>query len=184
MRAVKESGWHPWPEPDGPWQVRLSYALRPDRTECVGLSLKPMRDDCPALTATDLRKLSLPELVAQDAAWRLRQAATRAEQVAHDPATPSQVATNAARQLEIAGAGVTSARRGPKPKYGDDHYRAVSERYANLVRAGEPHPISTIAREKHFAPTTVASWVREARRRGFLPPTTQGRTHLPREGSE
>jgi hypothetical protein len=59
--------------------------------------------------------------------------------------------------------------------YGDDFYRRVALVYSGLVAAGEA-PAPRIADANGVpAITTVHRWVREARRRGFLPPATRGK---------
>ena len=57
----------------------------------------------------------------------------------------------------------------------DDFYRRVAAFYrAALERDGKP--TAAIVATAGVPKTTAARWVREARQRGFLPPTHRGRT--------
>jgi transposase-like protein len=63
----------------------------------------------------------------------------------------------------------------PKGRHLDDSfYQQVARAYREAVAAGR-NPRQTLARDTGAAPDTVARWVGEARRRGHLPPTTQGK---------
>lgn len=56
----------------------------------------------------------------------------------------------------------------------DDFYARVADFYrAAMVSSGEP--TKSLARIAEVPPTTAARWVREARARGHLDPTTRGR---------
>lgn len=71
----------------------------------------------------------------------------------------------AAPLRDLAGPG-----RGHQPEF----YRTIARHYEALVTEGQPHPIKAIA-EKHFVTISAASrWVTEARRRGYLPPSSGG----------
>ncbi len=66
----------------------------------------------------------------------------------------------------------------PRPegfRYDDDFYELVADHYVARVQAGT-RPARGMADEAGVPVTTVHRWVREARRRGFLAPTTRGRT--------
>lgn len=58
--------------------------------------------------------------------------------------------------------------------YPDDFYRAVADRYWRLVIA-EENPAPRIAAANGVPVTTVHRWVRETRKRGFLPPAQPGK---------
>lgn len=63
----------------------------------------------------------------------------------------------------------------PKSRsYGDDFYRQVATAYSALTRLGRA-PGPTLAEANHVPVTTVHRWVKEARRRGFLPPGHAGK---------
>jgi hypothetical protein len=59
-------------------------------------------------------------------------------------------------------------------RYPDQFYAAVAALYMRLVAAGE-QPTPAIAEANDLPETTVHRWIREARRRGFLPPGQRGR---------
>lgn len=56
----------------------------------------------------------------------------------------------------------------------DGFYALVAHAYREAVAAGM-NPRQTLASDSGAAPDTVARWIGEARRRGFLPPTTAGK---------
>lgn len=66
-------------------------------------------------------------------------------------------------------------RRGPKPAHDDDFYRRLADRYSELLAEGEPHPSKRLAAEKHFEASTMRTFIRRARERGFLPPAQHGK---------
>ena len=57
----------------------------------------------------------------------------------------------------------------------DDWYRRAADEYARLVAAGDRAPAQTIAKANGVPPTTAHRWIKEARRRGFLPAGRPGR---------
>jgi hypothetical protein len=62
----------------------------------------------------------------------------------------------------------------PKSKpYGDDFYGEVATLYYALAEGGR-RPAAEIAEVYSVPASTVHGWIREARRRGFLPPARQG----------
>ncbi len=58
--------------------------------------------------------------------------------------------------------------------YPDSFYQAVATAYDGLLECGRP-PAPTIAEANKVPVTTVHRWVRETRKRGFLPPATPGK---------
>lgn len=56
----------------------------------------------------------------------------------------------------------------------DGFFVRVAQAYSDAVAAGL-NPRQTLAKDANTSPDTVARWVGEARRRGFLPPTSPGR---------
>ncbi len=56
----------------------------------------------------------------------------------------------------------------------DDFYKRVADAYQGALTE-LLNPRQTLARDSGSAPDTVARWVKEARRRGYLPETTPGR---------
>lgn len=67
---------------------------------------------------------------------------------------------------------VRPGRRG----YPDDHYRQVARAYKRAKRVNPRAPIRVLMEELHATEPTVHRWLRTARERDFLPPTTRGRT--------
>jgi hypothetical protein len=61
---------------------------------------------------------------------------------------------------EIAGPG-----RGLKPEF----YKSIAEEYRALVDGGEPHPVKALGEKHHVTISAASRWVKEARRRGYLP---------------
>lgn len=80
-----------------------------------------------------------------------------------------------------------SARSGKRPPRGssgsrpgrrghpDTHYLDVARRYLTLRQAGSRNPTATLAEEEHVSRSTAAGWVREARKREYLPEGRPGR---------
>lgn len=62
----------------------------------------------------------------------------------------------------------------PTGRDSDSFYRDVASAYAELARATRA-PAKVLAEEAEVPITTVHRWVREARRRGFLPPGRKGK---------
>jgi hypothetical protein len=56
----------------------------------------------------------------------------------------------------------------------DDFYSQTAESYKAIVAEGEKYPIKALA-EEHFVDISTASrWIKEARRRGYLPGNEKG----------
>lgn len=62
----------------------------------------------------------------------------------------------------------------PDPPYGDDFYRRVAAAYSALARQLS-RPAAELAEANDLPVTTVHSWIKQARRRGFLPPGRAGK---------
>jgi hypothetical protein len=70
----------------------------------------------------------------------------------------------------------STQRRGGRTPYGDDHYKAVARAYLTLSMRGQRGIHKQLAEQFGAgSPKTAAEWVREARRRRFLTPGSQGR---------
>ena len=75
----------------------------------------------------------------------------------------------------------TAPRRPGRPAvYGDAHYREIADLYSGAWNAGDRRPTKAVADAKVVARSTAAKWVREARRREFLGPTTPRRPGVTR----
>jgi len=59
--------------------------------------------------------------------------------------------------------------------HGDEFYCQVASIYSELLRFGSANPVATLAQRNNAPLSTVQRWVREARRRGFLPPARPGK---------
>lgn len=65
----------------------------------------------------------------------------------------------------------------------DSHYREVARRYEEAYESGV-HIHSTLASYYGKSESTIGGWIAEARRRGFLLPTTSGRKRGRRQPAE
>lgn len=84
------------------------------------------------------------------------------------------------------GAGVSEPRRYrlKRPaarRLEDSFFENVARAYRDAVRRGL-HPRKTLAEDTGVAPDTVAGWVLEARRRGYLPPGKPGKVTVQSDG--
>jgi hypothetical protein len=52
---------------------------------------------------------------------------------------------------------------------GDEFYRLVAQSYEAIVAEGEPYPVKALAEMQPVDVSTASRWIKEARRRGFLP---------------
>ena len=57
----------------------------------------------------------------------------------------------------------------------DEHYQRIAEAYLALLAQGERAPTKTLAETLGRNHYTVGGWLREARKRGLLPPVRQGK---------
>lgn len=128
-------------------------------------------DNGPEVTGETLRRLPVRTLVRDATArvaaqWRLSEA--QGEDMRLVPASPSE-------GLETYRALLEDARR---PRRGspitDDHLRQVADLYRTALARGDA-PTQTVADSMHVVPSTAGRWVKRARERGFLGPTTPGR---------
>jgi hypothetical protein len=61
--------------------------------------------------------------------------------------------------------------RGRDPR----HYQQIAALYQNLVADGERAPIKRLAEDLGVKRNTVSGWIKQARKRGYLPEGTRGR---------
>lgn len=172
---------HLWPDPQsGPWQVWLQYRRDGDNRVVTGVHVEAAVADCPELTTVRLRTLSLPSIVRRDHTDQ----AARAEAALRRLSNPNLAAHVERRQVtqlqRQANEARPKLRPGRPPEYGDAHYSTIADAYSRLVTTGRP--VKSIAEQMHVSPKTVDRWVREARRRGLLPQTQQGRARARRRG--
>jgi hypothetical protein len=55
----------------------------------------------------------------------------------------------------------------------DEFYSGIAKNYRALVEEGEPHPVKSLAEIHHVTISAASRWIKEARRRGFLPADTK-----------
>ena len=67
-----------------------------------------------------------------------------------------------------------SRQRG-RPDLGDRFYAAIADDYLALVRHGDLRPIETLAGQHQAGRETVATWLKQARKRGLLSSAGRGR---------
>ena len=99
-----------------------------------------------------------------------------------DPAAVQRVAVNYAAYLAFArsalifdqeGMAETQGllgRSGKSARLTDDHYRLIAADYETRRAAGQKHIVTAIAAARYVDISTASRWVKEARRRGYLPP--------------
>jgi hypothetical protein len=58
---------------------------------------------------------------------------------------------------------------GPGRGLTDEFYRTIATHYEALVDGGEPHPVKAMSESHHVTISAASRWIKEARRRGFLP---------------
>jgi hypothetical protein len=63
---------------------------------------------------------------------------------------------------------------GPGRGLTDEFYRAIATSYEALVAEGEPHPVMALSENNHVTISAASRWVKEARRRGYLPEKARG----------
>jgi hypothetical protein len=170
----------PWPDPRrGPWWIRYHFAEVDGRAECVGLDLQSFRErrgrqeattaaGPQPVTATLLRQLPVATLISEarrdqadlvEWASRAKEVGARARRAAGKQVPPFEQAR----------------RRGGRPRErGPEHFEAVAAVYSDALRLGD-RPTKAVEQRWQVAASTAAKWVRQARRLGFLGPTTQGK---------
>lgn len=169
--------------PSIPYRATLTILVdgrRPPR--CVSLELgmrqvvnegEAVYDGPHAITSEGLRKVPVKSLM--DLAIR---AATHTVDDEHDGEGLSPNEVRALFAAPDALASQIAAGDTPRTTQGvqidDDHYRRVAEVYQQAVAVGAP-PRPEIAKWGTCSESTASKWIRGARDRGFLPPTTQGR---------
>lgn len=152
MTAQDEPGgeWEDHSPPEGADNLRLRWRRdEHGRWAITDLHLRAQR-----LTAGMLRAISLPLLEARrndDAtaavAWEMVASLPQRERITRPP-------RNSPGDLDV-------------------FYQRVALAYRTYARMGQ-HPAPAIAEEADVPVTTVHRWVRESRRRGYLPPGRQG----------
>lgn len=170
-----------WPDPsEGPFTIELTYAQQGGRTRCVGLQLTAVASGA-EITTEVLRKISLADLMELDLAKQLRKIEeVLAKWGSQAPAFQSERWRQKAAELQSATQNPTRRGRPPLP---DDHYETVAAFYSLACQApGVRNPTGRVAEKWHVSPAAAAKWVRTARQKGYLPPTTRGKAAGTEEG--
>jgi hypothetical protein len=63
---------------------------------------------------------------------------------------------------------------GPGRGLTDEFYRTIATTYEALVAEGEPHPVKALSENNHVTISAASRWVKEARRRRYLPKKARG----------
>lgn len=165
-----------WPDPDdGPWRIFLTLQLVDGRMQCVGLKIAQRRDHAAVpLTSVALR-LPLATLVTDAVRIRRQGLETLAYVRSRDPRPDEELLSEAAVLAETA----SGRPRGRRAHRDDRHYERVAEVYRKglesrsaikyVMQHADEYPVSIDLAKK---------WIQEARRRGYLPATTQGRARV------
>jgi hypothetical protein len=142
------------------YRVELEFATRNGTPECWALRLVA-RDDGDAISASRVREVRIEECIRVAITAAAMRIERRDDEIVFTPGS-----TDLTERVELA------SRPGS-----DDHLREVAKVYE---QASEK---PTLAVEKAFVVphSTAARWVVEARRRGFLLPTTRGRPSARKE---
>jgi hypothetical protein len=123
------------------------------------------------LTASDLRRFPWTRMMRfADTMVRMPDPVTGA--APRNPAHLTDV------QIALRGAAPSTPPRPRRPGrrgHSDDHYMTVAAEYQALCQDGNRSPTATLAGRHFVSRNTAAGWVREARKRGLLPPGRRGR---------
>jgi hypothetical protein len=162
---------------DGKRRVALRFALVEGRLVCIGVEIGPLvkhngenaevfivsdESELDPLRSTELR-LPLRELIDEALEWV----------IIKDQDFAWMGSERAAEWKKVVAPHNAAVRKGRKKpgrprQYGDDHYQKVAEVYEQELRSGGRAPLRAVMREFHVEKSTAASWVREAKRLGFL----------------
>jgi hypothetical protein len=182
---IRDGGWVEVLQQRAAGQQRFYVRVQPDRLGWLRLSeLYLAAQHGEALTAEQLRLLRLGaleqllNLPAQRAA--IRQSLMRdAKPPTDTPRSHDGEDANAAQGTSVQE--IPTEEPEPEPlqrpqrrPYPDGFYRDVAAAYRRNLRHGLP-PNATLAQETGSPKTTIARWIKEARRRGYLGSGQQGR---------
>ena len=168
-----------WVDDGVTWRVVLRWADIDGFVECVGVAIEPGQENRRVLSAAVLRRLPIGRLVREARASRYRDAGGDLLEAFGDGLVDEPVST---------WLGESAAPWGERPARGkarldDQHFAQVAQLYSAAVQRGRP-PGKAVAEAMHASRPTVTRWLAEARKRGLLPPTTQGRAGAAASGVE
>ena len=151
-------------------ETYVRFALNPDHKT---VRIVDLRMPLPATEA--LRSLPLARIETAANASGLVMLAFAGQHTLDPPADVPAFFRKSRKSYEKATtAGRFLLERPERRRLDDGFYIRVARAYREALALGlNPRP--TLARDSHSAIDTVARWVGEARRRGYLPPTTPGK---------
>jgi hypothetical protein len=153
------------PHPDGDWMLDVELAVVNERVECVGLALRsaPGRKPRAILTSDTLKRTPLQRIVSElrvDLRDELLElAGVRLPQSLSD--------------LADVGLGPLADRRRPPGR--PERSAEDCERAADIYNSTRQAPTQAVADQMSMSHSGTSKLVADARRRGLIPPTTQGR---------
>jgi hypothetical protein len=149
-----------------PYGVELEIKVLDRRPTCAKLTLT-QREDGPPVSSRELRSARLTlylAIAATRAAWRI----VRLEggSVAIEPTIGEEIVVQRAE--------IEPPRKG-RHRLSEDHLRRVARLYQNALAEGKRAPREAIKAEIPASTATIARWVQEARKAGFLGEATPRR---------
>lgn len=145
-----------------PYRVEVDLAANGGDVHCVAMTLQA-HDGGEPVTSRGLRDVPLGECIRLATAAALRPMERNAGEVKIKLGGPSDMTEP-----------MVLASRRPRRRISDDWLHEA----AAIYEAAEENPTQAVEQQHSQAPisySTASRWVEEARRRGFLPPTTRGR---------
>ncbi len=72
----------------------------------------------------------------------------------------------------MAGCGRSNRRRRHRAgsANGDTFYAGIGEQYKTITSEDAPQPVKTLAEQYYVTISAASRWIKEARRRGYVPP--------------
>ena len=151
--TAAENGWFEWSDASAPLPKRSKVLVRVVEANDGRFHLDGLRIEG-HVSAELLRSVPLG----------------RIEAAANAQLHPGTAPGRAKRSVTIP----AKLRTGGRSGYGDAFYDAVARAYQHLAHTS-PRPIGELAESNRVPLTTAQRWVREARRRGKLPPGRPGK---------
>lgn len=159
-------------EPSVGHTLELQVVIDDGRPVCESLTVR-RRPGGPAVSAETIRKVTLGRYLRASAAVAAMRARANSDgSMTLEPIEPTDDAA------ALVDADRRAAGRGRRRAITDDHLAEVARVYeAELGRvrdSGQAGPTAAVAKQWKVAAPTASRWVREARRRGHLPPYRRG----------
>ncbi|WP_345262615.1 hypothetical protein [Nocardioides nanhaiensis] len=167
---------------DRTWIVGVEWGEVDGAVEAVGLVLRQPSDAQRPITASALRRLQPAAVIA--AARQQRYEALGGSMVEAYRAAEAGDPDNAHLLDDVSPGLVDHAERGSAPwgpngrgrpkEYGEEHFEDVARIYNEAVDSGR-YPLQAVMETRFVTRSTASRWVRQARDRGLLPATSQGK---------